>query len=103
MPRRHGTPSAHERSSTMSEYSFHPHTHEESLAQELAERLGRSLLSVRSRRLKKTSVRYKAGENLWAAKHVKLLGTMSDKEVARQTGRGVGAVRTPSGRIYRFP
>ncbi len=24
----------------MSEYSFHPHTHEESLAQELAERLG---------------------------------------------------------------
>jgi hypothetical protein len=60
---------------------------------ELARKLKRTLLSVRSQRLTKTSVRFVKTPKHWTASELRLMRPLPDAEVARRTGRFLASVR----------
>ncbi len=60
---------------------------------ELAKRLNRTILSVRTQRLLKTKVRFIKTPRRWTAAELRMLGRLSDVEIARRTGRFLASVR----------
>jgi hypothetical protein len=59
----------------------------------LARVLNRTVLSVRTRRLEKTNVRFIKTPKRWTSKELRLLGRMPDGEVGGRTGRFLASVR----------
>jgi hypothetical protein len=60
---------------------------------ELSKKLKRTVLSVRTRRLEKTNVRFIRTPKRWTPAELRLLGRFSDTQVARRTGRFMASVR----------
>ena len=60
---------------------------------ELAKRLNRTILSVRTQRLLKTNVRFIKTPRRWTVAKLQMLGRLPDSEVARRTGRFLSSVR----------
>jgi hypothetical protein len=60
---------------------------------ELARKLKRSVLSVRSRRNDNTSIRFNRTPKRWTPSELRLLGRLPDAEIARRSGRFLASVR----------
>jgi hypothetical protein len=60
---------------------------------ELARRLKRSVLSVRSRRNDNTAIRFNRSPKRWTPSELRLLGRLADVEIARRSGRFLASVR----------
>jgi hypothetical protein len=60
---------------------------------ELARKLKRSMLSVRSRRNDNTSIRFNRTPKHWTTTELRSLGRLPDAEIARRSGRFLASVR----------
>ena len=60
---------------------------------ELAKRLNRTILFVRTQRLLKTNVRFIKTPRRWTAAELRMLGRLADGEIARRSGRFLASVR----------
>jgi len=60
---------------------------------ELARKLKRSVLSVRSRRIDNTNIRFIRTPKRWTPAELRLLGRLPDGEIARRSGRFLASVR----------
>ena len=61
--------------------------------QELANKLKRSVSSVRSRRNDNTNIRFIRTPKRWTSSELRLLGQLPDAEIARRSGRFLASVR----------
>ena len=61
--------------------------------QEISRKLGRSVNSVRSRRLHVTRIKFKRTPHRWTTKELQWLGKVPDAEIVRRSDRYVSVVR----------